>query len=217
MAMRILGIDEAGRGPVLGPLVVAGVLCEDQEVLRQLGVRDSKRLSPQRRRGLAEAVQSVAECRVHVISAGELDDAMGEASLNSLEARVFADVIAEMCPDEIYVDCCDTSVSRFRRLILRRLGYDLPLHAEHGADDRYPVVAAASIVAKARRDEEMARIEADIGQPIGSGYAHDPQTVAFLEGYVRRHGHMPPYARKKWRTSKALLSRAQTRRLTEWE
>jgi ribonuclease HII len=215
--MRTLGIDEAGRGPVLGPLVVAGVLCHDQEALRILGVRDSKRLSPQRRRGLAEEIQRVAECRVRVIAADELDEAMEGSSLNAVEANCFAEVIRDLSPDEAYVDCCDTSEARFKRTILRYLGYDVPLHVEHGADDRYPVVSAASILAKVRRDQEMRCIEEELGQPVGSGYAHDPQTLAFLQEYFRSHGAMPPHARQSWKTSRRLLSKTMVRKLTEWD
>lgn len=211
-----MGIDEAGRGPVLGPLVVAGVLTQDPEALRSLGVRDSKRLSPQRRRGLAEEIQEAAECRVRVVSAGELDRGMNTASLNLLEAERFAEVIRALAPDEAVVDCCDTSEDRFRLHILRRLGYDLPLRVEHGADARYPVVSAASIVAKVRRDEEMERIAAELGQAVGSGYAHDPQTVAFLRTWVRERGDMPPCARRGWKTSQRLLARVKQGRLTEW-
>ncbi len=215
--MRCLGIDEAGRGPVLGPLVVAGVLCNGQEDLRALGVKDSKRLSPQRRMGLAQEIQEVAECKVLIISAADLDRAMDAASLNALEAEYFAEIIHDLAPDEVWVDCCDTSEARFRNRILRHLGHEIPLHVEHGADERYPVVSAASIVAKVTRDEEMRRIGREIGQPVGSGYAHDPRTIAFMKGWLRGHGKVPPHARRAWRTSKKLLAKAKLRKLTEWE
>ncbi len=214
--MRILGIDEAGRGPVLGPLVVAGVLCEDQEPLRSLGVRDSKKVTPQRRRGLAQEIERLAEVRVLKIPAAELDSAMDEASLNVVEARCFAKLISDLAPDEAIVDCADTSEKRFRAHILRHLGYDLPLRVEHRADDRYPVVSAASIVAKVERDEEMARISKELG-PVGSGYAHDLQTIAFLEAYMSDYGDMPPHVRKRWRTSQRLMSRLKLRKLSEWD
>lgn len=209
-------MDEAGRGPVLGPLVVAGVVTADPEALRALGVRDSKRLTPQRRRGLAQEVQETAECQVRVVSAAELDRGMDATSLNQVEADLFAEVIRALAPDEAVVDCCDTSESRFRRTILRGLGYDLPLRSEHGADERHPVVSAASIVAKVRRDEEMERIGAELGHPVGSGYAHDPRTVAFLRAWVRERGDVPPHARRAWKTSRRLLARAKLRKLTEW-
>ncbi|MEE9237268.1 MAG: ribonuclease HII [Thermoplasmata archaeon] len=215
--MRNLGIDEAGRGPVMGPLVIAGVLCDDQEELRALGVRDSKKLSPQRRRGLAQEIRRMAECKVLLISAAELDRGMEGASLNLLEAAYFAEIIRDLAPDKVWVDCCDTSEKRFRNHILRELGYELPMRVEHGADERYPVVSAASIIAKVRRDAEMRRISEEFGKPVGSGYAHDPQTVAFLEGWLRSRGEIPPHTRSGWKTSKRLLAKAKLRRLTEWE
>lgn len=214
--MRILGIDEAGRGPVLGPLVIAGVLCEDQEMLRSLGVRDSKKVTPQRRRGLAQEIERLAEVKVLRISAAELDSAMDDASLNIVEARNFAKLISDMAPDEAIVDCADTSERRFRAQVLRHLGYEIPLTVEHRADERYPVVSAASIVAKVKRDEEMTSISKELG-PAGSGYAHDPQTIAFLEAYLRDHQEMPPHVRKRWKTSQRLMSRLKLRKLSEWD
>lgn len=215
--MRVLGIDEAGRGPVLGPLVVAGVLTEEPQALRTLGVRDSKRLSPPRRRGLAEEIRRVARWQVLTISAEEVDAGMEEGSLNLLEAHAFARLIRDLAPAEAVVDCCDPVEERFRRTLLRLVGYDLPLRAEHGADGRHPVVAAASILAKVERDAAVARIEAEVGRPVGSGYAHDPVTVAFVEDWIAAHGSPPPHVRRRWKTTRRLLSRAGVRRLTEWE
>ncbi len=215
--MRILGIDEAGRGPVLGPLVVAGVLCEDQEDLRGLGVRDSKQLTPSRREALAVEIARVATSRVLRITAAELDVSMEEVSLNRVEARAFAEVIRDLAPDEVIVDCCDTDEARFGARVLRDLGYDLPLRAEHKADQNHPVVSAASIVAKVARDEEVRRIGFELGQPVGSGYAHDPNTRAFLKQWLTVHGEMPPYTRLAWKTSQGLLSEAKLGKLEAWE
>ncbi|MFQ5919786.1 MAG: ribonuclease HII [Thermoplasmata archaeon] len=215
--MRILGIDEAGRGPVLGPLVVAGVLCEDQEELRALGVRDSKLLAPERRTALAVEIEKVATSRVRHITAAELDASMEDESLNRVEAHAFAEVIREMAPDEVIVDACDPNEGRFGAHILRDLGYDLPMRAEHKADQNYPVVSAASIVAKVARDADVRRIEGELGQPVGSGYAHDPATRAFLKQWLEVHGEMPPHTRLGWRTSQGLLSMACSGKLTDWE
>lgn len=215
--MRILGIDEAGRGPVLGPLIVAGVVCEDQAVLRALGVRDSKQLTPSRRTVLASEIGKVASVRLRRISAAELDASMEEESLNRLEARVFADIIRELAPEEAVVDCCDTDEGRFGTRILRDLGYELPLRVEHKADENHPVVSAASIVAKVARDEEVRRIGEELGAPVGSGYAHDPTTRTFLKQWVALHGEVPPHARRGWKTSRSLISMAHMGKLSDWE
>lgn len=215
--MRTLGIDEAGRGPVLGPLVVAGVMSDEPAALQALGVRDSKKLSPQRRRGLAREIHGMAVTRVQVIPADALDAAMDDASLNVLEAQFFAQVIRDLAPDEAIVDCCDTSEPRFKRRVLQSLGYDLPVKAEHGADAKYATVSAASIVAKVRRDEEMVQIGDALGAPVGSGYAHDPVTIAFLTEYVHRHGRLPPHVRHSWKTARRLMARLQTRTLPEFD
>ena len=215
--MRIVGVDEAGRGPVLGPLVVAGVLCGDQEELRALGVRDSKQLTPRRRVLLAEEIDKVATARVHHVSAAELDTSMGDGSLNRLEARVFAEVIRELAPEKVVVDACDPNERRFGTQVLRHLGYDLPLVSEHKADENHPVVSAASIMAKVSRDAEVERIGHELGESVGSGYAHDPETRAFLKRWYAVHGEMPPHTRLTWKTSQTLLSMAQTGNLSDWE
>ncbi len=201
----------------MGPLVVAGVLCDDQDKLRRLGVRDSKKLTPQRRRGLDLEIRRIAEVRALSVGASELDSAMDDASLNVLEAGYFAQLIREMAPDEAIVDCADTSQRRFKTQVLRHLGFELPILSEHRADDRYPVVSAASIVAKVKRDEEMRHISEKLGQPVGSGYAHDPQTVSFLKRYIMEEGRMPPHVRKGWKTSKRLISDLKLRKLSEWD
>jgi ribonuclease HII len=215
--LRILGIDEAGRGPVLGPLVVAGIVSENQEVLRDLGVRDSKKLTAPQRVALVPEIEKVAVTRVHRIDAAELDASMREESLNRVEARSFAELIRELAPEEAIVDCCDTDERRFASRILGDLGYEVPLRAEHKADEHYPVVSAASIIAKVTRDAEVRGIGRELGVPVGSGYAHDPATRAFLKQWVSVHGEMPPHTRLAWKTSQDLLSMARIGKLTEWE
>lgn len=197
--------------------MVAGVLTEDSEALRALGVRDSKRLSPQRRRGLAAEIQERAACHVVSLPADALDAAMAHDSLNEVEARAFAEVVRALAPEEAVVDCCDPVEARFRDRVLRHLGYELPLRAEHRAEDRHPVVAAASIVAKVKRDEAVERIGAELGVDVGSGYAHDARTLAFLEAWLAAHQAPPPHVRRSWRTTRRLLARAGVRKLTEWE
>ncbi|MFQ5986357.1 MAG: ribonuclease HII [Thermoplasmata archaeon] len=215
--MRLLGIDEAGRGPVLGPLVIAGVVSEDQDELRALGVRDSKKLTASEREALATQIEKVAIARVHHIAAAELDVSMEGESLNRVEARSFAEMIRDLAPEEAIVDCCDTDERRFESRILRDLGYEVPLRAEHRADENHPVVSAASIIAKVTRDEEVRRIGCELGAPVGSGYAHDPATRAFLKRWVAVHGELPPHARLAWKTSQGLMSMARTGKLRDWE
>lgn len=202
----ICGVDEAGRGPVLGPLVVAAVCVRDQRWLKALGVRDSKRLSPQRREQLAVEIRRKASDEVIIIPAHVLDSLRADRSLNILEAEVFAAAIARFSPRSAYVDAADVSEENFRRAIERCLPTPCRLVSEHYADDTYPVVSAAGILAKVTRDREIRRIEADLGQRIGSGYCHDPTTLEFLRSWLRKHGQPPPHCRTSWETTRRLLS-----------
>lgn len=209
----ICGVDEAGRGPVLGPLVVAGVAVESDSRLRQLQVRDSKKLSPARREALAPEIEGVAKSVVLVIPAEDIDVMRAEMSLNEFEAKLFASIIEKLRPDTAYVDAVDVDEIDFKKAILRELTSPVEIVSQHNADELFPVVSAASILAKVRRDREVRTIEAAIGRPIGSGYPSDPVTIAFLEGWIREKGTLPPHTRASWDTARRLLSEARGRKL----
>lgn len=204
------GVDEAGRGPVLGPLVVAGVLVEDEATLRALGVKDSKQLSPAAREALYPKILERARVAVRVLTNHDLDARMASATLNAIEVEVFADVLEELTPRTAFLDAADVVAERFGASVLARLPSACHVVSEHKADARYPCVAAASVVAKVVRDREIAKISLDLGVDVGSGYSHDPVTRAFLERWVREHGRLPPCARARWDTSRAALNRKIT-------
>ena len=212
----ICGVDEAGRGPVLGPLVVCGVAVESDAPLRQLNVRDSKKLSPERREALMPEIRKVCRFAMVVVSAADIDASRAVMTLNELEAKLFADIIEELHPEVAYVDSADVDEHEFKKAILRDLPFEVELVSKHGADDLFPVVSAASILAKVRRDEAIRQIEAEVGQKVGSGYSHDAQTIAFLERWVREKGTLPPHTRASWDTAKRLLSAARTRKIDEF-
>jgi len=212
------GIDEAGRGPVVGPLVV-GLVAGDTEKLRRLEVRDSKLLTPARRTELDARIRDVAD-RVEVVelSAPELDARMGRQSLNVVEVDCFAELARRVEAETYYLDACDTNPRRFGNAFLARLLREPPprVVSEHRADAKYPLVSAASIIAKVRRDQVVRsiaeRLEPTIGLPLGSGYSHDERTIAFLERHLEVHGRLPLEARAKWATSQALkAARAQSK------
>jgi len=190
------GCDEAGRGPVIGPMVIA-VVCGNDDVLRALGVRDSKTLSPQRREALFERIHEVSESISHVtVKEEEIDRAVSQNGLNMLEAQVISGMIRE--GNEYVIDCPDINEKRFTDLLVKMTG-NINIRAEHKADLKYPLVSAASIVAKVLRDREIARIRVEIGD-FGSGYPSDPRTVEFLRSYFKKNGRLPPHIRKSWKT-----------------
>jgi len=212
----ICGIDEAGRGPVIGPLVVAGVAIESDVPLRQLGVRDSKKLSPERREALAPEIERISKHVVLVIPASDIDVMRSEMSLNDFESKLFASIIEKLRPDTAYVDAVDVDEIEFKRSILRELSFEVEIVSQHNADDLFPVVGAASILAKVRRDSEVRKIEAEIGEPIGSGYPSDAVTLAFLERWIKEKGSLPPHTRASWDTARRLLAEARNRKLDDF-
>lgn len=203
----VAGVDEAGRGPVLGPLVVAAVLVDHERALRKLGVKDSKLLSPKRREELAPEIIKLARAtEIRVVSAEELNAKMPTKNLNEIEVDAFAELLERLAPTHAKLDACDVDAARFGRNIGALLTRACIIRAEHGADARHPSVAAASILAKVERDRQMADICAEHGA-CGSGYSHDVATQEWLKGYVREHNRLPPIARREWETSKRLLQR----------
>jgi len=212
----ICGVDEAGRGPVLGPLVVCGVACETDVPLRQLNVRDSKKLSPERREAMYPEIQKVCRSEVIVVSAQEIDAMRTQMTLNDLEVRLFAAVIEKLRPEVAYVDSADVDEHEFKKAILRSLPFALDVVSKHGADDLFPVVSAASIIAKVQRDAAIRKIEEEIGQKVGSGYSHDAETIAFLERWVREKGNLPPHTRASWDTAKRLMSAIATHKIDDF-
>ncbi|MBU2565295.1 MAG: ribonuclease HII [Thermoplasmatales archaeon] len=196
----IAGVDEAGRGPVIGPLVFAGIAVNDEEKLKKLGVKDSKRHSPARREKLAEEIKKIAEYETLIITADEIDEKRKVMTINDVEVEGFAEIIKRLKPDIVYVDAADVDEERFKNDILRKLDFEVEIISKHKADDIYPVVSGASIIAKTTRDYEIEKIKEEIGVDFGSGYPSDVRTMAFLEQWVKEKGGFPPYTRKSWKT-----------------
>ena len=199
--MDILGIDEAGRGSVLGPMVIAGVIIPEKmdRVLERMGVKDSKRLSPNRRTILSRKLKKMFEYELVVISALEIDQMRADGiNLNDIEKNAMRDLIIRLNPQKAIVDAVDVKAERFQNSLCETTGIDVV--AEHKADDKYIEVSAASIIAKAERDAQIAEINKDYIKMggIGSGYPSDPTTKEFLTNYT--YDEMPDFVRKSWAT-----------------
>lgn len=202
----VAGVDDAGRGPVLGPLVIAGVLFRDNQVreLKRRGVDDSKKLSPGRRQALAGIIKQLA-LRYELV---ELEPAAIDAvvlrgkklrKLNWLEAKTMAQVIGQLNPERAYVDASDVNAERFGSWISAWIPGTVEVISEHRADARYEVVGAASILAKERRDAVVATLRNQYGE-IGSGYSHDLRTRNFLRRLLYEGKRLPSFVRKSWKT-----------------
>lgn len=150
----ICGVDEAGRGPVMGPLVVGCVYVEDDTVLRKIGVRDSKKLSPKvRERMYDEILSSVNDYSIVILEAKEIDERMKMKNLNEIEMDMFVEATTKIPTDAIYADCPDVDENRFTVELSSRTG-NTGAVGRNKADDIYPVVSAASIIAKVTRPSD---------------------------------------------------------------
>ena len=219
--MKICGVDEAGRGPVIGPLVICAYCIDDSEIkeLVKLKVKDSKLLTPKQRNSFYSKLKKLSkDFKISAISAQEIDsrNAVG-VNLNQLEALKIAELIDELAPDVVYVDSpTSPKAEKFAEMILKNsLHKKIKIIAEHKADVKYPVVSAASIIAKVDRDDEIDMIKKEIGIDFGSGYPSDPITVAFLKKHWENS--LAQYIRKSWGTIKDLEKAKFQKTLTEFE
>lgn len=212
----IAGIDDAGRGPVIGPLVVAGVLVHIHQIphLKALGVKDSKALSPRRRRCLSKKIKDlVVNYTIVELSPKEIDEVVLRGQrlrkLNWLEAKAMAKAIHRLHPDVAYVDAADVLERRFGEQIREMLPFDVEIVSEHRADVNYPVVSAASILAKTHRDHVVSGLNEVYGD-IGSGYSSDSRTRRFILEWFRTRGNedLPDFVRKSWKTIGKLRAEA---------
>ncbi len=213
--MQIAGVDDAGRGPIIGPLVIAGVLLDDKDLSRLVdsGVKDSKRLSPRRREELATEIRELAlQYHVAMLSPAEIDRVVETGKklhkLNRLEAQTMAKVITILKPDVAYVDASDVLADRFKQHISENLTFKVKIISEHKADAKYPIVSAASIIAKVERDRALSALQEKYGN-MGCGYATDSHTIKFLENWIRKFGSYPDFVRKSWKPAKRLKREAE--------
>tara|TARA_B110001454_G_scaffold126752_1_gene118237 strand:+ start:2182 stop:2802 length:621 start_codon:yes stop_codon:yes gene_type:complete len=205
--MQICGIDEAGRGSMLGPLVIAGISLDKKNLrkLSSLGVKDSKKLSPKLRESLyKQIIKIVDDYYVAKISPKSIDASVKKHCLNGLEAKYMAKVVSKLNPDTSYVDSCDVNPQRFGKEI-SRLSDNHKIKSYHHADSRFVVVSAASILAKVTRDRAIAKLRKDYD--LGSGYPSDSLTVKFVTKYYKKNHEMPNFVRKSWKPIQKIVAK----------
>ena len=217
--MLICGVEEAGRGPVIGPLVMCGVLIkeEDEDKLKNIKVKDSKLLTPNQRERLYFKIKKIAKrYKLILLQPYEVDEALNSDSmnLNWLEADNMAKIINELKPDKAYIDCPSNNIKKFVEYLKKKIEKkNIDLVAEHKADVKYPVVSAASILAKVTRDWEIEKIKKKIKQDFGSGYTSDPRTVKFLKENYEKY---PDIFRKSWISFKTVVNNKNQRKLEDF-
>jgi ribonuclease HII len=217
----LLGIDDAGRGPVIGPMLLAGVLMrkEAAEEVKKLGVMDSKLLTPKKREDLIETIKTKSLASFFkIITPSEIDTGFGEGyNLNEVEAIAAAMIINELVTKlsvqqretvKIIIDCPSVNTAKWKEQVIKYLKEKkLNISCEHKADFNHPVVSAASIIAKVTRDAEIEKIKKQIGIDFGSGYPSDPKTIDFLK---KNHSNFKKERifRESWATWKEVALRA---------
>jgi ribonuclease HII len=206
--MFVAGVDDAGRGAVIGPLVIAGVLLKEEDLprLKGMGVKDSKLLSPHRREVLAVEIRKIVQKHcVLKLQPREIDVVVKSGrklhKLNWLEAQTMARVIEALKPDRAYVDASDVLEERFKQQIQECLPFRVEIISEHKADRNYVAVSAASIIAKVERDREIAELAKVYGD-FGSGYPSDPRTMNFLKQWVEKAEEYPEFIRQSWKPAR---------------
>jgi len=218
--MLIAGVDEAGRGPCLGPMVmaIATIKKKQEDKLLEIGVKDSKLLSAEEReRQLGELQPVLKEFSFGAIGASEIDRLRDRKSLNEIEAMKIGALLngLKKKPDVVFVDSPDILQENFAKRIRKYIDFETVLKTEHKADINYPIVSAASIIAKVERDAMIAKLAAKHGE-IGSGYSHDPLTIKFLKDFVAKNKCLPEFARKSWLTSQNMLNKEMQKKLGEF-
>ncbi len=220
--MLKLGIDDAGRGPVIGPMVLAGCLIDEktEREFKKLGIKDSKQLTQKRREFLAEKIKAKAETFEIIIIPPLEIDGNGESriKLNELEAIATAKIINRINKGykkiKVIVDCPSTSIIKWQDFLKTKIKNlsNLEIFCEHKADKNHISVSAASVLAKCVREKEMAKIKKIYGDEIGSGYTSDLLTQKFIEKFAEKHKDKGIF-RKTWITWKNAYKKIGQRKL----
>jgi len=201
---------EKGLNPacsVIGPMVIAGVSVsrDNEERLKKLGLKDSKLLSPKQRERLAKEIEKIAKDIIVLnVSACKIDNLRKSGvNLNRIEAIKFADVLNLMNPELAYIDSPDVKPERLKLVLKKMLSNDSDLVVEHKADFKYPIVSAASIIAKVERDKEVKELHKKWGD-FGPGYSSNEKTMAWLRSWIGKEKDWPDIVRRSWETARQL-------------
>jgi len=202
MSDLVLGIDEAGRGCVIGPLVLAGFLIpeEDSLIARliNLGVNDSKLLLPDKREYLAQKIKKIAQgYKIAKVQPSELD----KFSINDLEIKFSARLINHFSPARVYLDvpASGQGIKNYCNSVASLCVSPSKIIGANKMDSANVLVAAASILAKSERERQIKLLKKKYGN-FGSGYPSDPKTIQWLKNWQRSHAEWPSIVRKKWNT-----------------
>ena len=199
----------------MGPLVVGSVYCGSDEALIKIGVKDSKKLTPSSRERMYDLICDEFQTSVAIASAAEIDERRKSMTLNVIELEMFIEVAQAVPVSAVYADCPDVNEMGFTRMMSSRLK-DVRIVAKHKADDIFPVVSAASIIAKVTRDRMISEIETEFGTVIGSGYPSDTVTMEFIEKWIKENGSPPKHTRCSWEPVRQLMTVSKNTKISDW-
>ncbi len=187
---------------MLGPLVVGAFACEATAIpaVVAAGARDSKQLTPSRREEVYRRLESLGERRWISLPPRTIDRYVARGRLNQLELEAFAELVRAVRPDVAYVDACDPNEERFGQRLATLAGGTVRVVSRHRADRDLPIVGAASVVAKVRRDAELAELRTLVDEPLGTGYPSDPTTRDCVLRHAADGRRVPPWMRRSWET-----------------
>lgn len=211
--MIIAGVEEAGRGPVIGPMVMAICAISEDKIseLQALGVKDSKLIAPKNRELLFHKIKELCAHEIIIMGARDVDAALNDPdmNLNKLEGKVSAQLINNVPSQKVILDCPSNNISSYRNYVKSMVKSDVEIIAEHKADLNHTIVGAASILAKVTRDKIIDEIKKEVGEDFGSGYPSDPKTIDFL----KRNWNKYDVFRKTWSTYKKVALSGGQRKL----
>ncbi len=214
--MKILGIDEAGRGALVGPLVIGGYMADEKDVpfLKSIGVKDSKLLTPKKRAEIYKQLKERGKCITIKVSPEEID-MMNKAgvNLNMLEIRKMIKIIQEMAPDKAFIDSPSRNEKKVREIISSQVRCEVI--SECKADLHYPIVGAGSILAKHERDMEIKNLEKELNAVIGAGYPSDERTIEFARKALHNKGWLT-HVRHSWETFSRIAKESEQQTLGDF-
>lgn len=219
--MIVAGIDESGKGPVIGPMCIAIVILDEggEKELERTGIKDSKLLSPKKRKQLIQIIKETAlEEKYLMIPADEIDKMRTEGiNMNKIVVNSMGELIKKTKKKaDLYIaDAADVNPRRFQKRLAPYIPSKAKLLCEHKADTKYIPVAAASIIAKVERDNQIEKLREKHGE-IGSGYPNDPLTINFLKKTIEKEGKYPLFVRKTWKTAQRIKKETQQTKIKKF-
>ena len=218
---KVIGIDEAGKGPVLGSMFIGfaiinldeglSTLNSFQDYLKNLGACDSKK-----RKEVYELLKQNLDIKYAQLTPALIDSNNSSGSkLNELEIKAIVNVLENEKPQLIIIDALTANPQKFGEMIQKKLSFETKIISENKADNKYPLVGAASIIAKELREQEVLQIKENIKLDCGSGYPSDKKTIDF----VKEHYNSKEFDfifRKSWDTYKRIAGIKKEKSLLEY-